>query len=216
VAVKPAVVAVAARAEGDYEANRVRLIYEGSDGAATKALYTELAGYGPIGIVAINLFRAQKCAARATFISDWIATLPRAEQEHQNAHYAVLVFSRRHYALVQLAAVLGECAADLGIGYGWGCDLTAPRYPWVLYVDLPTGQVSFHALTKGDGPAYPGVWDGVVDASAERIIAFVNLILHPSTVHRPRPALVKGSRDQTRRIKRARPRRRVSRAKPRR
>ena len=42
-----------------------RDIYHGSDGAATTAYYNELSKRGPIGLVAVNLFRASKCSARA-------------------------------------------------------------------------------------------------------------------------------------------------------
>lgn len=40
-------------------------VYAGSDGELTKRYYSELETKGPIGLVAMNLFRAQKCSARA-------------------------------------------------------------------------------------------------------------------------------------------------------
>jgi hypothetical protein len=46
-------------------------IYEGSDGKATIALYQQLSVLGPAGIVAVNLFRAQKCSARAISAEVW-------------------------------------------------------------------------------------------------------------------------------------------------
>ncbi len=158
---------VVSHAEAFYERHRVRMIYEGSDGDATRGLYAELAGYGPTGLVAVNLFRAQKCSARAKI--------------YHHGHYSTLAYGRKNWSLEQLAALL-EQTDGLGFRWGWGEDTDAERYPWVLYVDLPTGQVSFHALERGAGPDYPGGWDGVVDASAERIIAWVNLILHPAAV----------------------------------
>ena len=42
---------------------------------------------------------------------------------------------------------------------------------WVLYVELPAGQVSFHSPTRGTGPDYTRDWDQQ-HASEERIIAF--------------------------------------------
>lgn len=45
-------------------------------------------------------------------------------------------------------------ATDLGYPCGLGpCHLTVARWP-VAYIDLPTGQVSWHL------PPYPGRWDG--------------------------------------------------------
>lgn len=155
--------ATVAQAESTYEQHRVRMIYEGSDGEATQALYMELAGYGPIGTVAIHLFRAQKCSARAKLYS--------------SGHYASLAYGRKQWSLDQLAALLTRDAC--GLRFGWGTDPESPRIPWVFYVDLPTGQVSFHAPVKGEGPLYPGVWDGAVDASTDRVIAYVDALLHP-------------------------------------
>jgi hypothetical protein len=159
---------VVSHAEAFYERHRVQMIYEGSDGEATQALYAELAGYGPTGLVALNLFRAQKCAARA-------ALFPTGP------HYAVLAAGRKKWALEQLVARLVQ-TDGLGFTWGWGDDPTSERYPWVLYVELPTGQVRFPAIARGEGPDYPGGWDGVVDASAERILAWVDGVLHPGIV----------------------------------
>jgi hypothetical protein len=43
----------------------------------------------------------------------------------------------------------------------------------ILYVDLPTGQVSFHTGTRGEGPDYAGEWDGAKGTAAERVCRFV-------------------------------------------
>src|SRR5947209_6450005 len=40
-------------------------VYAGSDGEVTKAYYAELEKLGPVGLIALNLFRAQKCSTRA-------------------------------------------------------------------------------------------------------------------------------------------------------
>ena len=40
-------------------------IYYGSDGESTKALYARLWKLGPVGVIAVNLFRACKCSERA-------------------------------------------------------------------------------------------------------------------------------------------------------
>ena len=43
----------------------IHAIYEGSNGDATRALYEHLQTLGPAGVIALNLFRAQKCSTRA-------------------------------------------------------------------------------------------------------------------------------------------------------
>jgi hypothetical protein len=187
-------------AEHDYEANRVFMIFAGSDGDATRALYDELAGYGIIGLVAVNLFRAQKCSARA--------------KVYHHGKYSTLAYGRKNWSLGKLT---GWLSATDGLGYAWGwkLDPTSERYPWVLYVDLPQGQVSFHAPTRGVGPDYAGAWDGIVDASTGRILRFVNAILHPTA---PPLALVprvthERADHQTRNPRRRRTARRVLRPK---
>ena len=54
---------------------------------------------------------------------------------------------------------------------GWGRDEAQTFNKWVLYVDLPEGQVSFHSPERYEGPDYPGQWDGR-RLSEERIISF--------------------------------------------
>ncbi|MFB3828940.1 MAG: hypothetical protein ACE15B_19395 [Bryobacteraceae bacterium] len=76
--------------------------------------------------------------------------------------------------------VLAEHGAALGITYGWKEDPAQPFHSWVLYVDLPPGQVSFHTAQRLTGPDYAGDWDGQ-HFSANRIIAFCNEILSRPT-----------------------------------
>lgn len=192
---------IVAAAEALYEAQRVQMIFAGIDGKATLALYDELTGYGHVGRLAVAFLRAQKSAERAKLFPN-------------GRHYAVLAASRRTWALEQLIAILGEPeTAALGVRSGWVCDLTAPARPWVLVADLPTGQVAFHATVKGFGPAYAGQWDGA-DDNAARIIAYANVVLHPSTIQ---PESIEHERVPTNKKRRTRgrgPRRRVSRKKP--
>lgn len=58
-------------------------------------------------------------------------------------------------------AVRDACAlAPLaGIRFGWKREEGVDP-PWVVYFDLPTGQVSFHSPVRGEGPEYPEEWDG--------------------------------------------------------
>lgn len=75
--------------------------------------------------------------------------------------------------MLNLVTVLTLHASRLGMRWGWKEDPTREFHRWVLYVDLPTGQVSFHAQTRNGGPDYTGDWDGVPGQSPQRIIRFV-------------------------------------------
>ena len=61
----------------------------------------------------------------------------------------------------------------MGIRWGWGEDRATTGYSAVLYIDVPTGQVSFHATHRGRGPDYPGEWDGVRNQAPTRVCTFV-------------------------------------------
>jgi hypothetical protein len=82
-----------------------------------------------------------------------------------------MAYERKAYSLKELIAALADHGAALGITFGWGRDESQHYNKWVLYVDLPNGQVSFHSPERYDGPDYPGEWDGR-RASEERIISF--------------------------------------------
>lgn len=139
---------------------------------------------GPAGVIALNLFRAQKCSTRAKGYR---------RRAHKNEAY-----DRKNWSMGLLCSVLQEHAQALGIQWGWKEDPKADYHKWVLYVNLPkfrahplgwyTGepgpQVSFHAFARGKGPDYPGEWDQSYE-SAERIINFCeDLLGEPRTAVR--------------------------------
>lgn len=136
-------------------------IYKGSNGEATKAFYQKLEALGPIGLVAINLFRAQKCSSRA---------------KEYSRRYKGDAYDRKNWSMRNLCDILTKHAAELNLVWGWKVDPAQEFHKWVLYVDLPTGQVSFHSATRMDGPDYPGDWD-LCHLSAERIIVWVQSLL---------------------------------------
>lgn len=143
-------------------------IYAGSDGEATKGLYQALEAHGPIGVVAVNLFRAHKASARAKVYRGGI--------RGQGA-YSRLAYERKDWALANLTTTLTHHAAPLGLRWGWAADPEAAVYRAVLYVDLPTGQVSFHTGHRGVGPDYAEPWDGVRDVGAARICGWIDGLL---------------------------------------
>ncbi|MGR4927364.1 hypothetical protein ACIPUD_11210 [Bradyrhizobium sp. CAR08] len=141
--------------------NQILAIYEGSDGEATKAMYVELETMGPIGLVAINLFRACKTSGRA--------------KNYRGRRYKGAAYDTKQWSMENLAKVLSEHGDALGIVWGWERDEKQEFHNWVLYVDTPRlrGQVSFHTAARGQGPDYPGAWDGVKDVAAQRICRFL-------------------------------------------
>ena len=144
-----------------------RKIYEGSDGEATKAMYAELQQLGARGLLAINLFRAQKTSTRAKVYRGG----------NGRGSYKRQAYDKKNWSLMNLCEVLGqELTGQLGIKWGWKLDDKQLYYPWVLYVDLPTGQASFHAEKRGIGPDYSGEWDGK-HTSAQAIIDYVQNLL---------------------------------------
>lgn len=134
-------------------ADDVIRIYAGSDGADTMALYAFLTAAGPLGAVARDIFRAQKCSTRAKLYK---------KRAHKRDAY-----DRKTWSMGLLADTLIEHAVTLGIPWGWQYD--APREPhaWVLYVQMsPVWQVSYHTGERGKGPDFNGVWDGKSSESA--------------------------------------------------
>lgn len=146
-------------------------VHTKSDGELTKRYYAELQRRGPAGFVALNLFRAHKCSSRAKVYKG------RARKFRDDA------YARKEWSMANLCYILGRAGDKLGIRYGWKIDKSVlfggggpngdPSH--VLYVELPTGQVSFHAPKRGEGPEYAGEWDGE-RVSQERILMFCDMV----------------------------------------
>ena len=145
---------------------KAREVFHGSDGAITRRYYAELEQIGPIGVIAMNLFRAQKCSTRAKLYRGGIRGV---------GSYRGMAYDRKGWSLEKLCEALFEHNL---IRYGWKVDPLEDRNPWVLYVDLPEGQVSFHSPNRYAGPEYAGDWDGILGASADRILAFCDRVTH--------------------------------------
>ncbi len=144
-------------------------VYAASDGALTTRFYKSLEERGPAGIVAVNLFRAQKNSERAKKYRGGI---------RGQGSYKSMAYDRKSWAMGNLCGALDLFAATLGIRYGWKADpatVFGGDPSWVLYVDLPQGQCSFHAPSRGSGPDYPRDWDGQ-HKSVERILEFCDTV----------------------------------------
>jgi hypothetical protein len=136
-------------------------IFAGTSGHATRDLYSRLEKLGPIGVVALNLFRAQKASSRAKVY---------------RRRFKGVAYEKKNWSMKLLCDALGASAAELGIEFGWSEDPAQEFHNWVLYVDLPMGQVSFHSAAPLSPERYEKLWDGSKD-SASRIIRFVESVL---------------------------------------
>lgn len=141
-------------------------VFAGSDAEKTRELYAKLEALGPSGVLAANLLRAQKCSTRA--------------KDYRRRHKGD-AYGRKQWSIGNACAVL-EVNPSLLVAWGWREDAQFEHFPWVVYFDLPTGQVSFHSPTRGNGPEYPHEWDGVRDASSGRVVRFAESLLDPSAV----------------------------------
>jgi hypothetical protein len=137
-------------------------IYQGSDAEATKALYAKLESLGGIGSLAVNLFRAQKASERAKVYS---------------RRFKGAAYDKKQWSIDNLCGTLEAYAAPFGLTWGWGEDDKQPVHKHVVYIDLSTGQVSFHSGYRGKGPDYPGQWDGIPGQSPDRIMRWVARVM---------------------------------------
>lgn len=143
-------------------------VFEGSNGEETRQLYARLERIGPAGIIAMNLFRACKSSARAKVYRGGI---------RGQGSYRAMAYDRKHWSLKNLCDALTAHADELAIVWGWGIDDTQPMHRHVLYVEVATGQVSFHTGERLHGPDFPRAWDGVRGAAADRICRHIARLL---------------------------------------
>ena len=140
-------------------------IYEGSDGALTSGLYAALEQLGPAGHVAVNVFRANNASQRAKVY---------------RGRYKGMAYDRKAWSIENLVKALQNHAATIGVRWGWREDPEQPVHRWVFFVELPTGQVSFHTEHRLEGPDFPEAWDGVRGVSPIRICQWCAALIEQS------------------------------------
>lgn len=145
----------------------ITAVFEGSNAEATKALYEALGCVTPAGAIAVNLLRACKTSGRA--------------KQYRGSRYKGAAYDTKEWSLGNLDTLLTAHSGPLLIRWGWDVDEALkqredPHYH-VLYVDLPTGQVSFHTGCRGAGPDYSGVWDCARGASPARVCGWAAQLL---------------------------------------
>jgi hypothetical protein len=124
-----------------------------------------------LGEIAVNLFRAAKCSGRAKVYRGGI---------RGKGSYRKMAYHRKEWSIQNLCVILAQHAIAHGIEFGWKRDENEKFASWVVYVDLPTGQVSFHSPVRHDGPDYKKDWEGT-RLTAERVIAFCERVRRGET-----------------------------------
>ena len=151
---------------------RAREVFDATDAALTRAYHSDLKRAGHRGHLAAALLKAQKASLRAKKYRGGIL--------RGVASYSSLAYARKGEALAELCDILEAVTSSLVRSWGWkiddGAAFAGQPAKWVLYVELPSGQVSFHNRHRLRGPDFPGEWDGA-RASVERICAFCDLVM---------------------------------------
>ena len=137
-------------------------IFHQQNGDVTKAYYDAMNAKGLPGQLAVALFRAQK---RST-----------AAKKYRGRRFTQDAYSVKNWSMSEVCRILTTMQAfESAPRWGWKRDPKTPGYEWVLYVDLPTGQCSFHSADRLSGPDYAGDWDGA-GMSTERICRYCDLV----------------------------------------
>jgi hypothetical protein len=147
----------------------VIMAYHGSNAAASRRVCKALEDRGTLGWVAAALFRVQKASSRAKVYRGGL----------RHTSYRNLAYDRKNDQLIGLVVLLED--DDCSLVWGWGSDDGGHA---VLYVELPTGQVSFHATQRLTGPDYRGVWDRQPGQSEPRIIEFCEDVLRAGNANK--------------------------------
>ncbi len=150
-------------------ATKARAAYYGSDSGMSRSVCRTLEKSGGLGRIAAELFRVQKASSRAKVYRGGI----RRGNGHRQS-FRTLAYGRKNQGLAKLAALLQ--ANNCGLVWGWAKDPGQFRAKFVLYIDLPQGQVSFHSTERFAGPDYPGRWDQQ-HLSETRIIELCDTLL---------------------------------------
>lgn len=144
-------------------------VYSDNNGERTLALYRHLESLGMHGQLAKHLFRAHKTSGRA--------------KVYRGGGFKGMAYGRKGESLDAVSRTLTTPEMVGLYVWGWKTDPKQHRHSWVLYVELPTGQVSFHAERRGIGPDFPGDWDGQHGVGDLRICRFIGT-LHGEAVER--------------------------------
>lgn len=139
-------------------------VYRQNNGDVTRAYYEAMNKRGYGGMLAVALFRAQKRS-------------DAAKRYRKGPGFKTKAYEVKEWSISQVCMILQR--GNFGFSWGWREDAKSPGHPWVLYVDLPTGQCSFHTARRLEGPNYTRPWMPG-DGSLTAILAFCDSIQNPA------------------------------------
>jgi len=134
-------------------------VFHQNNGDVTKAYYAEMNTKGLAGQLAVALFRAQKRSLAA--------------KKYRGRQYRGAAYEVKNWSLSEICRILSIPGHNYK--WGWKRDSNTPGFEQVLYVELPTGQCSFHSPDRLTGPEFEGEWSGVRN-SPDVIIAFCDSV----------------------------------------
>ena len=91
-----------------------------------------------------------------------------------NVSYSDLAYQKKAEAVAALCEILST--DPCGMTWGWQHSSQKDYPPWVLYLDLPQGQVTFHSAERLTGPDYEGQWDREHE-SEQRVLEFCDSLV---------------------------------------
>lgn len=118
-----------------------RYVFNQNDGDVTKTYYAKMNAIGIEGELAVALFRAQKRSVAA--------------KRYKGRKFTRSAYDVKNWSLGEVCRILSK---DIGMIWGWKYDSKAVNFEWVLYVELPQGQCSFHSPDRLTGPDFTGSW----------------------------------------------------------
>ena len=115
--------------------NKVDYAFCSSDAPASRGLCKELDALGPMGQLASLLFKAEKARMQARSYSGRAPVSGRPFRGYS--------YDRMREMLAKAIRLLDAHAKAMGIAWGWSRNDAPGKPPWVLSIDLPTGQVTY-------------------------------------------------------------------------
>ncbi len=141
-------------------------VFDQNNGDVTKAYYKTMDAKGLEGQLCTALFRAQK---RST-----------AAKKYRGGKFRHAAYDVKNWSLSEICRILGAMSAfEMAESWGWSYDKNTPGFNWVLYVDLPNGQCSFHSKDRLSGPDYRGKW-APGKGSEKTILDYCDSVYDPS------------------------------------
>lgn len=136
--------------------------FESRNPSVTVAFQSSLLSRGVAGQLAFGVFRAQKRSTVA--------------KGQRRGKYRRGCYDGKNEALKYVDSLMQIHARNLGLTWGWGIDRSQEYHSSVLYVDLPTGQCSFHSESSVSTTVYRGNWDRKSN-SRDAILAYCDEVL---------------------------------------